>query len=450
MSASRQLHLSVGINSTGYFNASWQQRTGARLDFADPAYYLRLARLAHQGRLDALFLSDHPALMQDTRVRPLHSLDPLILLTALAAQVPDIGLVATVSSSYNSPYNLARRAQSLDVLSGGRLAVNIVSSFSELVAANFGSAPLPPRDERYRRAHEFTEVVRALWGSWDFAREGEVPPGHLWGASAARAIRHRSEFFSVDGPLNVPRSPQGQPVIAQAGASAQGLELAARHGELVYCSLLSKPAAAEFGQRLRARAEALGRRPQDLRITPGLVPIVADSRQAALRRHEQLTGAGSEDELLRRFAAEHGLDLARIDPDAPLDPQGFQPALDQRRPIGFTQAVADLVRHERVSAREAVRRSEQGHRLLLGTPEDIADGIVDWWQEGLVDGYTLQVPALPDDLECFVREVVPLLQRRGVFRTEYAETTLRERLGLPGWAGRRMRRVSGGPRRAGD
>ncbi|WP_347557518.1 NtaA/DmoA family FMN-dependent monooxygenase [Robbsia sp. KACC 23696] len=421
----RQLHLNIGINSTGYFSNSWRHRQGNAGDFIDPAYYLRLARTAHRARFDALFLSDHPALMQDSADRPLHTLDPLILLTALAAQVPDIGLVATTSSSYNSPYNLARRAMSLDVLSGGRLALNIVSSFKEEVAANFGSAPLPSRPVRYARADAFLDVLKQLWGSWALPEGFTASETALWPADSAHAIKHHSEHFSVAGPLNVPRSAQGQPVIAQAGASRGGIALAAKHAEIVYCSLLSKPAAAHFSETVRGAAVAHGRRPADLRITPGVVPIVAESREAALRRHEILTDTGSEAGLLERFARAAGLDPATLDPDAVLSPTLFATEDNQRQPQGFTQGLIDLLTYEKLTARQVIRRQEQGHRLVLGSPQEVADQLIDWWQSGVVDGYTVQVPALPDDLDRFADQVVPILQARGVFRTEYEESTLR-------------------------
>ena len=206
----RRLNLNVGINTTGYLTGAWKYRTGTRYDITDPDYYLRLTQLAHRGRFDSVFFSDHPALMTDPNSRPFHTIDPLILVTALAAQVPDIGFVATMSSTYNSPYNLARRTQSTDIISGGRLIVNIVSSFNPNVAANFGSEPLPPREVRYAKATEFLDVAKKLWASWDPRREGDVPPERFWDAAQAHTIDHEGAYFSVRGPLNVPRGPRGE------------------------------------------------------------------------------------------------------------------------------------------------------------------------------------------------------------------------------------------------
>lgn len=427
----RQLNLNIGINTTGYLVTAWPFRTGDRHDINDPEYYLRLTELAHRGRLDAVFLSDHPALMTDPKGRPFHTLDPLILLTYLAAKVPDIGLVATMSSTYNTPYNLARRTQSLDVTSGGRLMVNVVSSFSPTVAANFGDEPLPPREVRYARAEEFLEVVKKLWLSWNPAEEGEVPEDRFWDSASAPAIDHKGDHFSVKGPLNVPVSPQGYPVIAQAGASDRGLDFAARHGEIIYCNILSRPAGQAFRQKLVQRAETFGRDPATLRLVPGLVPVIADTHEAALRRHEKLAGVASEDELLALFARENGIDPDGLDPDAPLDAAQFVPDQNRVLAVGFTQGLVDLLTYESLTARQAVRRAAGHHRLVLGTPEQVADQIIDLWADGTVDGYTVQPPTAPDDIALFVEKVIPILQGRGVFRTEYAGDTLRQRYGLP-------------------
>ncbi|RWX74967.1 LLM class flavin-dependent oxidoreductase [Neorhizobium lilium] len=430
-SATRKLNLNVGINTTGYLGNAWKYRTGSRHDINDPDYYRRLTELAHRGLFDAVFFSDHPALMTDPNGRPFHTIDPLILCTALAAQVPDIGFVATMSSTYNSPYNLARRTQSVDIVSGGRLIVNIVSSFNPNVAANFGSEPLPPRSERYAKASEFLDVAKKLWASWDPAREGDIPDGRFWDASSAHAIDHVGDHFNIKGPLNVPRGPQGHPVIAQAGASEGGIELAARHGEIIYCNILSRGAGQAFGRKVKDRAAAMGRDPSGIRIVPGLVVILGDTRDEALRKHELFSGAGSEDGLIARFVKENGIDPDGFDPDAVLDAERFIPDPNRLQAVGMGLGLSDLLAHEKITARQAVRRSEGHHRLLLGTPDEVADAIIDLWADGTVDGYTLQPPRAPDDIVEFIDRVVPILQDRGVYRTHYEENTVRERYRLP-------------------
>ncbi len=427
----RRLNLNVGINTTGYLPNAWKYRTGTRHDINDIDYYRRLTEIAHRGRFDAVFLSDHPALLTDPLSRPFHTIDPLILSTSLAAQVPDIGFVATISSTYNSPYNLARRTQSIDIVSGGRLIINVVSSFNPNVAANFGNEPLPPRSERYAKATEFLDVAKKLWSSWDERREQNVPEDRFWDATSAQAIEHEGEFFTIKGPLNVPRGPQGHPVIAQAGASESGIDLAARHGEIIYCNILSRPAGQAFGKKVRDRATAFGRNPSGIRIVPGLVVILGKTREEALRKHELFSGTGSEDGLIARFIKENGLDPDRFDPDAVLNAEEFIPDQNRQWAVGMGLGLSDLLTHERLTARQVVRRSEGHHRLILGTPEEVADGIIDLWQDGTVDGYTLQPPRAPDDIIEFVDQVVPILQDRGVYPREYEGRTIRDRYGLP-------------------
>ncbi|MCX4099196.1 NtaA/DmoA family FMN-dependent monooxygenase [Nocardia sp. alder85J] len=421
------------MNSTGYSGQSWPDAAGRWDRFVSFDHYLEVARLAHQGTFDAVFLSDHPALQAVNTARPLHSLDPIVLFTALAARVPDIGFVITASSSYNSPYNLARRLASLDHISGGRVIWNVVSSFNPDIAANFGAAPLPPRAERYRRADEFVDVVKKLWHSWDLhaITDPQRPGDPLWDDFSARPIDHHGEFFDVRGPLNVPLGPQSHPLIAQAGASDAGIDLAGRHADLVYASLLGKQAAREFGDHLRARATAHGRDPGAIRLLPGLVPIVADTAEQARRRHEQLNGHADEAELVTAVAARFGLVAAEIGFDTVLVPELFTFDEDQQGPIGFTRAVRDLVAAEPLTLRQLARRAEGGHRLVVGTPDQVAEQILDWWRAGVVDGYTVQPPVLTDDLRLFVRDVIPLLRAAGAFATDYPESTVRSRFDIP-------------------
>jgi FMN-dependent oxidoreductase (nitrilotriacetate monooxygenase family) len=430
-STTRRLNLNVGINTTGYLGNAWKYRTGSRHDINDPDYYRQLTELAHKGVFDAVFFSDHPALAMDPNGRPFHTIDPLILCTALAAQVPDIGFVVTMSSTYNSPFNLARRTQSTDIISGGRLIINIVSSFNPAVAANFGSEPLPPRAERYAKAQEFLDVAKKLWASWDPSREGEIAADKFWDASSAQPIEHEGDYFTIKGPLNVPRGPQGHPVLAQAGASEGGIDLAARHGEIIYCNILSRQAGQAFGKKVKDRAVAFGRDPAGIRIVPGLVVILGETREEALRKHELFSGTGSEDGLLARFAKDNGIDPSTFDPDAVLDGASFVPDQNRQMAVGMGLGLSELLTHEKLTARQAVRRSEGHHRLLLGTPEEVAEAMIDYWADGTVDGYTLQPPRAPDDIAEFVKKVVPILQDRGVYPRSYEGKTIRDRYRLP-------------------
>jgi FMN-dependent oxidoreductase (nitrilotriacetate monooxygenase family) len=427
----RRLFLSVAINSTGSAGRSWASPGTDWKRFGRYDHYLRSAELAHDGLFDIVFVSDHPALQRDNTSRPLHSFDPTVLFSAIAAQIPDVGFLLTASSSYNSPYNLARRLATLDHISGGRVIWNVVSSFNPDIAANFGAAPLPPRAERYRRADEFVELVKKLWLSWD-APQGDTPAEKLWDETSARKVRHKGEFFQVEGPLNVPIGPQGHPVIAQAGASDAGIDLAAKHSDIVYASLFNKQAAFEYKAQLRDRALVHGRDPENILLVPGLVVVLGETREEAYRKHEALHGSEGEEGLVRDFFKRAAIpDLAGLDPDKPIDPALFTYTQDQLRPVGFTRSFAELTAAEELTPRQLVRLVDGGHRLAVGTPQEVADTILDWWRTGAVDGFNIHIPVLPEGIAEFNRTVIPLLQASGAFPTRYDDLTIRRRLGLP-------------------
>ncbi|SMO86928.1 NtaA/DmoA family FMN-dependent monooxygenase [Paracoccus laeviglucosivorans] len=426
----REMHLNIGLNTTGYLESAWPYGSARMRDINDPDFYLKIARLAHRGRFDALFLSDHPALRTGAGTRPFHTIEPLILLTHLAAQVPDIGLVATLSTTYNSPFNLARSSQSVDVLTQGRLIVNMVSSFNPDVAANYGSEPLPPRKIRYDRAQEFLDLVKQLWQSW---RPGGASrgPGDFWAGWQAEPVKFAGRHFTVDGPLNVPVSPQTHPVIAQAGGSDSGIEFAARHGEIIYANILSRQAGVAFRQKLAAKAREYGRDPAGIKLVPGVVPFVAETREAALRLHERLSGARNEDELVASFLRQFGLDPVRVDFDRVLRVEDVMPDPEQGGALGFLLGMVELLRHEPLTPRQAARRSAGHHRIVLGSPAEVADQLIQLWADGTVDGYTVQPPRSPEDTQIFVDQVVPILQERGVYRRFYRPNeTIRDRYDL--------------------
>lgn len=427
-----RLYLSVALNSTGSAARSWAQPGTKWNRFGDWSHYLRSAQLAHEGVFDIVFVSDHPALQRDNTSRPIHSFDPTVLFSAVAAAVPDIGFLLTASTSYNSPYNLARRLATLDHIAGGRVIWNVVSSFNPDIAANFGAAPLPGRAERYRRADEFLRVVKDLWLSWDTPPDAR-PDGPLWDDTTARRIDHHGEFFDVTGPLNVPIGPQGHPVISQAGASDAGIDLAAEHADIVYASLLHKQSAFDYQQRLRSRALAHGRNPDDLRLLPGLTVILGETRAEAYRKHEALHGHSGEDGLLDDFLHRNWAASLPpgLDPDKPLDPALFTWSEGQERPVGFVRSFAELAAAEEITPRQLVRRVSGGHRLAVGTPQEVADTILDWWSSGAAAGFNIHIPVLPDGIAEFNTQVIPLLQDSGAFPRSYDGSTIRQRLNLP-------------------
>jgi FMN-dependent oxidoreductase (nitrilotriacetate monooxygenase family) len=423
--------IAIGINSTGYHGNSWKLGEGDPARYQQFDHYRRVTEIAHAGVIDAVFVSDHPALMEEGATRPLHSLDPITLFAGLAAAVPDIGFILTASTSYNSPYNLARRLATLDLISGGRTGWNAVASFNPKVAANFGSAPIDDHEVRYRRSHEFLDVVLRLWSSFvpptaDIDKDGPA----LWGKGAIRPIDHAGEFFHVRGPLNVPPSPQGRPVIAQAGGSAQGITFAARYGELIYGSALGRQSAAAWSRTIRAQALGFGRPADSVKIIPGFVPVIGSTQAEAIRRYELLSQE-TADAAIARVARTLDLDPATVDPDENLAKRDLRPAADRIAPIGGFEALAGLAREENLSLRDLATRVDGGHRLSVGTPDVVAEAILDWWRDGTVDGFVVQPPVLPEDLTVFVDEVLPILRREAGFPDKYTEPTLRRRLALP-------------------
>ncbi|OXR46906.1 Nitrilotriacetate monooxygenase component A [Nocardia cerradoensis] len=432
----RRLTLAASIVGAGASAKAWNWPGTKWNRFADFEHYRRSAEIARSGNLDAIFVSDHPALQRDARHGPGHLFDPIVLFSAIAGAVPDIGFVLTASTSYNSPYNLARRLASLDTISGGRVIFNAVANFNPDIAANFTADGLLDREDRYRKADEFLDVVKKLWLSWD-APQGPEPQRPLWDETTARVIDHHGEFFDVRGPLNVPVGPQGHPVISQAGASEQGIDFAGRHAEIVYAALLEKQSAVDFAAKLDAAAQRHGRPADSIRLFPGVNVYLGDTHAEALRRHEVFSGADSEDDLIAHFLhQQRTLNPAfpkQLDADKPLKPEWFEPQEDQTRPIGFSKALQDLVRVEEPTTRQIIRRvgGAGGHRLVIGTPKEVADALIDWWADGAVSGYNAHFPLLHDDLERFVAQVVPILQTEGVFPTGYDAPTIRGRFGLP-------------------
>ncbi|MEU6190527.1 LLM class flavin-dependent oxidoreductase [Nocardia sp. NPDC047038] len=430
----RQVHLNVNILNAGVFGGSW------RFPGTDPVasfgldHYVRIARRAEEARFDAVFLADGPAIREDIRYRPFNSLEPSVILAAVAAATSRIGLIATLSSSYNHPYDVARRFASLDLLSGGRSGWNVVTTAGADAARNFGFDEEPEHGARYQRAAEFVAVVRALWNSWE--------PGALVGDKSAHRfadpdkihpVDHRGTHFRVAGPLNVPRSPQGEPVVVQAGASSDGRGLAARVGEVIFTAAQTEQEAGEYYRDVKSRAVALGRRAEDVLILPGLSTVLGSTEREAAQRRELLDELVPPDYALNRLAAQLGVDREALRLDAPL-PWHLLPEPDRAGGSQtFYKIALGLARRDKLTVRQLLRElgGGAGHRIVTGTPEQIADAIVDWVDKGIADGFNLMPDVLPDGFDDFVDGVVPILRRRGVLRTEYETTTLRGHLGLP-------------------
>ena len=430
----RQLHLNAFLMNTGHHEASWRLPESDPYAHVELSHYVHLARTAERGAFDSLFLADGPQLWGDLAQRPAGSLEPLTLLTALATATEHIGLIATASTSYNSPYNLARKFASLDIISGGRAGWNIVTTAGAEAARNFGLDAEPAHAERYARAAEFLDVALKLWDSWeDDAIVADKASG-VWGDDRKiHPPRHRGTYFSVEGALNVPRSPQGYPLLVQAGSSEDGKVFAARYAEAVFTAQQTLADAQAFYADLKARTAAAGRDPDHIKVLPGIVPVIG-STEAEARAHERVL----EDHIVYAHGVGRLESLLQLEPGT-LELDAELPAvLPPEEAIEGAKSrytlVVELARRERLTVRQLIGRlgGGRGHLTFAGTPEQVADKIETWFRQGAADGFNIMPAVLPSGLDAFVDHVVPLLRARGLLRTGYGpRTTLRERYGLP-------------------
>lgn len=419
--------------SVGHHESSWRLPESDPFANTNVEHYQHLARVAERGKLDSLFLADSPVLWNDIGRRPAGSLEPTLLLTALAGVTRRIGLIATTSTTYNEPYNLARRFASLDHVSQGRAGWNIVTTAGLDAARNFNLTELPSHAERYARAAEFVEVSQKLWDSWsDDAPLGDKERG-VWGdQQKVYPPRHVGRYFRVEGPLNVPRPPQGYPLLVQAGSSEDGKELAARYAEAVFTAQQTLEDAQRFYTDLKARTQSLGRDPETIKILPGIVPVIGATEAEAQALDRELDRLISPEYAKRQLAQTLRVDPGELELDRELP--AHLPSEDEIEGAKSRYTlIVTLARRERLTVRQLIGRlgGGRGHRTFTGTPEQVADAIQHWWQEGAADGFNVMPPVLPSGLEAFVEHVVPILQRRGLFRTEYEGTTLRDHYGLP-------------------
>jgi FMN-dependent oxidoreductase (nitrilotriacetate monooxygenase family) len=429
----RPLHFNAFLMGCGHHEASWRLLESNPFAHLDLAHWANLARIAERGTFDSVFLADAPALWGEVRHRPGGLLEPTVLLTALAMTTSRIGLIATASTSYNDPFNLARRFASLDHISGGRAGWNIVTTATKAAAQNFGLDEIPAHRERYRRAAEFTDVSIALWDSWeDGAELGDKAAGLYADPARIHPVDFAGEYFRVRGPLNVPRPPQGRPLLVQAGSSPDGREFAARYAEAVFTAQQTLADAQEFYADLKRRARRLGRDPGQVKILPGLVPVIGSTEAEARALEEELEELIIPDHGLAHLAQvlEVPADTLRLDRPLP-------DAVYERPPVQGAQSryqlIVDLARRDRLTVRQLIGRlgGGRGHRTFAGTPEQVAGTIEEWSAAGAADGFNVMPAALPSGLETFVEHVIPILRQRGLCRTEYTGQTLREHYGLP-------------------
>jgi FMN-dependent oxidoreductase (nitrilotriacetate monooxygenase family) len=428
----RQLHFNAYLVSSGHHEAAWRLPQSDPFANTDLAHWRHLAQVAERATFDSLFLADGPVLY-GPRHRPTGALEPTVLLTAMAMATTHIGLIATASTTYNSPFNLARRFATLDHVSGGRAGWNIVTTSERSSAQNFGLDEPPAHRERYQRAAEFAEVSIRLWDSWeDDAEIGDKAAGVYADPSRIHPVNYEGTYFRVRGPLNVPRCPQGRPLLVQAGSSEDGREFAARYAEAIFTVQQTLEEGQRFYADMKRRVRRLGRDPDLVKILPGIVPVVGSTEAEA---------RALGDELEELINPEHGLaQLSRVleipaeilDLDRPLPADVFSRPRVEGNQSRF-DLITELGQRENLTVRQLIGRlgGGRGHLTVTGTPEQIAGTIVDWFEHGAADGFNVMPPALPSGLETFAEHVIPIVRARGLFRTEYTGRTLRDHYCIP-------------------
>lgn len=427
----RQLVLNVFLQRFGHHPAGWRHPSSTDDGRPNLDWWVRAARVAEAAKFDTFFIADF--IGRSAERTPLtgrsavsYQFEPFTLLSAIAAQTKHIGLVATANINYEHPYSLARKFTSLDHLSNGRAGWNIVSSFSPHTAKNFGIAAPRSHEERYERAAEFVELSKALWDTWDddaFDNPNRES-GQFYDPQSSHGVKFAGKYYSSEGLLDLPRPIQGYPVLVQAGNSDTGREFAARVAEMTYCSATSLDVAQAYYADVKRRLPKYGRDPDQLKITPGLSVVVAESDQEAQDRFG---------ELQERVDFSHlelgGFDLSKYPLDGPLPDLPYQEGENGK---GRFRQQLELARRENLSIRQLVLRFRvaRGHLQAIGSVKTVADIIEKWFLEQGADGFNVVPPYCPQGLEDFARLVVPELQRRGLFRTEYEGRTYRENLGL--------------------
>ncbi|WP_278266007.1 LLM class flavin-dependent oxidoreductase [Nocardia sp. AG03] len=434
MSAPRQLSLNAFIYPSGHHEAAWRHPDSRPDRIYDVSYYQEIGRTAEAAKLDAVFFADGPALRTDVRHNAAPGLEPITLLTAIASATTHLGLIATASTTYYEPYNLARLFSSLDHISGGRAGWNIVTTGTDLAAANFGLDRHPDHAERYARAREFVDAVVALWDSWeDDAILLDREAGVYADPDRIHPIDFVGEHLRVRGPFNSARTPQGHPVLVQAGASNEGRAFAGKYAEAIFTAHQRLSDAQAFYADIKGKAAEYGRTADQVKILPGISPFIADTEEAALRLEREFNELTVPEYGLKQLESITGTSLRSLALDEPVPVETFAGAGDVTdNARSRLQVVAGIVERERPTLRGLLHRlaGARGHRVFAGTPEQVADTIEEWFTQGAADGFNVMPPYYPGGLEVFAETVVPILQERGLFRTEYSGTTLRDHFGL--------------------
>lgn len=427
----KHMHLTVQLIAGYGIEASAWRWPGTEPDaFVNADVFVNAAKIAERGKFDALFLADTPAITSDlTHEAPQMALEPMITLTAVARETERIGLVATSSTTLNHPYTVARQFRALDLVSHGRAGWNAVTTQHPVAMLNYGRE-VPSREERYARAHEFIAAVMALWGSWpDEALLLDREAGDFADSSQIQPVELQGRYVTSRGPINLPPSPQGQPVVFQAGGGMNGLHLAGRFANAVYNNPFDIASASQHAEAVAQAASAYGRPPEHMSVFSGIITSVASTRREALERREQLDELGDVNSRVSYLGQQIGLPLSMEDLDKPVHPDLLTRARanpsDPRSPLALK-----LAREGHTVRRILAHGPIAYHPVAVGTPDEVADLLQQWHEAGVGGGFNI-TPDATDGLEHFVDEVVPILQGRGLFRRDYEGTTLREHLGIP-------------------
>lgn len=431
----RKLRLGAFIPGAGQHVAAWRHPDAQADGGLNLEHYKRIVQTAERGKFDAMFLADGLAAnfggnLSEGRSDKGATFEPVTLFSALSVVTTNIGFIATASTTYEEPYQLARKFASLDYLSNGRAGWNVVTSAGDATAKNFNRDQQLEHAQRYERANEFVDTVKELWDSWeDDAIVKDKESGVFFDPAKVHAPNHKGKHFQVAGPLNVARPPQGYPVIVQAGQSEPGKELAARTAEVIFTAQQTLEDAQTFYKDVKSRLAKYGRTPDQLKIMPGVSPYVGRTEAEARAKYEQLQELIHPDAGLALLSGLSGgeIDLSQYPLDGPL------PELPATKGIVSRQGMMiDIARKHGFTIRQLYQwvAGARGHWTLVGSAEQIADHLQEWFEKGAADGFNVLPPYLPGALDDFVDLVIPELQRRGLFRTEYEGSTLRENLGI--------------------
>lgn len=431
---SRQLHLNLFLMSRGHHEGAWRHPGSNHKALTDLDLYVEAAQIAETAKFDAVFLADTLAAGNSSGLASSGSLEPIVLLSLLAAHTKKIGLIGTASTTYSLPYTLARQFATLDHMSKGRAGWNIVTSWAPEAGANYGLQQNLDHGDRYQLAEEFVEAVDTLWKSFPSdAVLDDREAGQYLDLSRIKPANFQGQHYRTRGPLNVPGSPQGRPVYIQAGQSDSGRSFAARWAEAIFTAHMTIDSAKSFYSDVKGRAVAYGRKPQDILVLPGISAAIGSTNKEAERVWEELDALTSTDVGLTRLSARFGgHDFRHVPLDRPLtkddfpDPNSVEAS--KSRVIGYVE----MSLRENLTLRQLLRKlaGARGHFAVAGTPEEIADIIQDWFQSGAADGFNVMPPIINSQLSLFTNEVVPILQKRGLFRSDYEGDTLRSHLGL--------------------